>query len=507
MPVPQWLRRGSSFAKNTFGRSTRARRGLAACAVVLAAGGLVLFRAPHGVGATPSIPQVIPQVAPEPELPKLPISPTITGANSATFSGPGAHGSLALSHSKVLSDGRQPLYAELQVRADKEDQKGVHAPLSIAVVLDTSGSMSGDKIEQAKEAVIKLIRQMDDADELAVIRYSDEASTVMPLGRVSEVRAQAIARVKNLEADGGTAIPRGLALGLGQVGTRSSERVRRVILVSDGLDSTRAQAERLAANSFERGIVVSSLGIGLDFDEGYMSSVASRGHGNFGFVKDAPALATFLKRELDETAKTVVENATVRITLPQGVTFQRASGADARTVGSGEIELKLGSLFSGDERRVLIEMESNRPEVRDAMKFLANAAWDRVGGEHANVDVAPLTVVATNDPAEVEKGRDPTVLASAASVLASRRQMEAAEAYNRGDVRKAEALADESISNLQAAASAAPAPVAAALAAQQTSYKHAKSGFRSFAAGSSEAKELSKSVVQDEARNMARKAY
>ncbi|WP_394843443.1 VWA domain-containing protein [Pendulispora brunnea] len=506
MPVPQWLRRGSSFAKNTFGRSTRARRGLAACAVVLAAGGLVLFRAPHGVGAAPSIPRIVPPVLTETELPKLPVS-TPTGSNSATFSGPGAHGSIALSHSKALADARQTLYGELLVRADKEDRKGVHAPLSMAVVLDTSGSMSGDKIEQAKESVIKLIRQMDDADELAVVRYSDEASTVVPLGRVSEVRATAIARVKNLDADGGTAIPRGLSLGLSQVGSRSSERVRRIILVSDGLDSTRAQAERLAANSFERGIVVSSLGIGLDFDEGYMSSVASRGHGNFGFVKDAPALATFLKRELDETAKTVVENATVRVTLPQGVTFQRASGADARTLGHGEIELKLGSLFAGDERRVVLEMESNGAEASDAMKFLTHAAWDRVGGEHADVDVAPLTVVATNDPAEVEKGRDPTVLASAASVTASRRQMEAAEAYNRGDVRKAEALVDESIVHLQAAATAAPAPVAAALAGQVDSYARAKKGFQSFAPSSIEAKELSKSVVQDEARNMARKAH
>ena len=77
---------------------------------------------------------------------------------------------------------------------------------------------------------------------------------------------------------------------------------------------------------------MSSLGIGLDFDESYMGGVARSGHGNFAFVKDGSALAGFLKRELNETASTTIEGAVVRVKVPHGMHFVSATGADARVL-------------------------------------------------------------------------------------------------------------------------------------------------------------------------------
>lgn len=474
----------------TLRRSARFRRGLAAAAIVLAAGGLILFREPHG-GQLASISSAI-------------ASPS--GVNAVTFAGPGARGVLSLSHTKVLADARQHLFAELRLTADRVDTARERAPISLVVVLDTSGSMAGDKIDEAKDSVVKLIRQMDDRDEIAVVQYASDAEVVQARGRVSDVRESAIARVRALEAGGGTAIPRGLALGLSELDGVRSNRVRRVVLVSDGLDSTRAQAERIASDNFERGITISSLGIGLDFDESYMAGVARAGHGNFGFVKDSPALATFLKQELEETTSTVVENATVRVKLPRGVTFDRASGADARLLSSGELELKLGALFAGDERRVLVELDADLAPGALAA-FETQAAWDKVGAAHAQLDVAPLSIVATLDPAEVERGRDANVLASAASVTSSRRQMEAAEAFARGDVSTAERLVDDNLKDLAFAARQAPAPAAASLRAQMDSYDSAKKEFRTHSAGSLGAKALPKAMMQSESKNLVRKSF
>ena len=180
------------------------------------------------------------------------------------------------------------------------------------VLFAASGSMDGEKMDQAKHSCEQLIRDMDADDEIAFVRYSDDAEVIQSLARVGTVRESLMARVRGLTAGGGTAIPRGLSRGLSALASTHGERIRRVVLVSDGLDSTRAEAERLASDSFERGITISSMGIGLDFDESYMGGVARSGHGNFGFVKDGAALATFLHRELEETANTIVENATVR---------------------------------------------------------------------------------------------------------------------------------------------------------------------------------------------------
>ena len=477
MSIPVWL------------RTPRVRRGLAASAIVLSAGGLVLFRAPVS-GHLPTVTEAA-------------ASPT--GVNTASFSGPGGHGSVALSHSKVLAGSGERFFAEVKLVADKGEQAPAHAPVSLVVVLDTSGSMSGEKIVRAKESVVRLLREMDSEDEVAVVRYSDDADVIQGLARVGSVRESVIARVQELGAGGGTAIPRGLARGLGELGLAGSGRVRRVVLVSDGLDSTRVEAERMASDSFEHGITISSMGIGLDFDESYMGGVARAGHGNFGFVKDASALATFLRRELTETSSTTIENATVRIALPRGVTLAQSSNSDARMDGD-DVEVKLGSLFAGDERRVVLELASSLKDG-DAKDLVARARWDRVGGGSADVTAPKLTVVATRDPVEVDRGRDATVLASATSVLASTRQMEAAEAYNAGDVEKAQRLIDKNIADLKAAAVNAPAPAASALDSQWQSYGATKSGFLHAPPQSAAGKVAAKRAVERDSANMQKSAF
>jgi Ca-activated chloride channel family protein len=448
----------------------RIRRGLAASAVVLASGGLVLFRADA-----------------RPSPPILPIGPGVvlpSGANVATFAGPGVHGTFALSQSSVLAGSPQRLFADLTMVADPGAEAKEHAPLAMVITLDTSGSMQGEKISQAKSSITRLLREMKDSDEVAFVRYSDRAELVQPLERVGFVRETLIDRVNALQAGGGTAIPLGLQTALSAIGGEASGRVRRVVLVSDGLDSSRAESERLAASSFERGITISSMGIGLDFDESYMGGVARAGHGNFGFVNDGPALAMFLEKELKETAGTTVEGATVRVVLPDGVRFIRASGADARPDGAG-VELKVGSLFAGEERRVLVELQTSMTDGK-AAAVSGYASWQRVGAGAGTANIPALQLVAINDPTLVDRSKDGTVLARAASVTASERQLEAAEAFARGDKTHADALIQRNIADLSLAGAAAPAPVASALAAQSSSYESTRKAF-SVAAPSSPA--------------------
>jgi Ca-activated chloride channel family protein len=439
-------------------RLPRVRRGLAAGLVVLSTGGLVLARTPNGLAAHPETHVV-----------------TAGGSNAATFSGPGVTGRFALSHSAVLAGGERRIFAELDLKADPAARRVERAPLAIAVALDTSGSMGGEKIQEAKRSVIQLIRDMRDDDEIAFVRYASDTELVQPLARVGEVRQRLIARIEALEANGGTNIPPALQQAMTALASAGKGRVKRVVLASDGLDSTRAMAEQIAKSSAERGITVSSMGIGLDFDEGYMGGVARAGHGNFAFVKDAATLATFLHRELEETATATVENLTARVALPDGVRFVQAFGADARAVGSGEIELSMGSLFAGDERRVIVELAASIP-TGDRRGFEGRVAWSAVGGDTATARFAGLSITGSSDALAVDEGRDGAVIANATSVLASYRQIQAAEAYSRGETGRAQALIDDNMRDLAAAATAAPA-AAPALEAQQRAYEKDRKTF------------------------------
>ena len=475
-------------------RSPRIRRGIALAAVVLATGGLVLYKSSAsadvgglGIGVD------------------LRPGPMVVGKNSASFSGPGAHGMVSLSHVGVLAGGTTTVFADVRLAADASETRTARAPISMAVVLDTSGSMSGDKIEDAKRSVLRLLGDMRDDDEIAVIRYSDASEMIQPLARVGQVRRTLEQKIRMLDAGGGTNIPGGLSHGLRALDEAARGRVRRIVLVSDGLDSTRAQAENLARSSFGAGITVSSLGIGLDFDESYMGSIAQNGHGNFAFVKDGGSLASFLHRELEETSTTTIENARVRLELPRGVSFVAATGADAVVRGS-EVDLAIGPLFAGDQRRVVVELRADA-FGGGSFDIGTHASWNQVGGASANVDAPRLTLVAMQSPADVERSRDGAVLASAVSVNASRREMEAANAYAQGDVARWSQLQTQNEQELRAAMAAAPAPAATALAKQLTAYDETKKEFAAARPSSVEGRAAAKAAVVKDQGNLTRTGF
>jgi Ca-activated chloride channel homolog len=478
----------------TWLRTPRIRRGLAASAVILAAGGLILARTP--AGAAPLLRPIT----------GAPIGAVATGENSATFSAQGAHGIFALSHTHVLAGSERRFFAELDLTADAPAHAQERAPLSIAVVLDTSGSMDGEKIEQAKQAVVRLIRDLRDDDEIAFVRYSTDSELVQPLARAGAVRNQLISKVQGLVAAGGTNIAPALHEGLRALAEAGKGRVLRVVLASDGLDSTRAASEAIAKESAGRGVTVSSMGIGLDFDASYMAGVARSGHGNFAFVNDGPALTSFLHRELEETASTTIESATARIKLPAGVRFVRAVGAEAKALDGGEIELSLGSLFANDERRVVIELAAN-VEVGEARAFEGRVSWSNVGGDGVNARFGDVAIRGSADESVVAQGRDGAVLARAMSSTASLRQIEATEAYAEGDVQRAQGLIDQNIADLHAAATAAPAAAATSLQAQAQSYDETKRTFASAAPRSAAGSIAAKQAVEKNTSNIARQAF
>ncbi len=221
--------------------------------------------------------------------------------------------------------------------------------------------MEGEKIEQAKRSAVQLVRDMRDDDEIAFVRYDSGSELVQSLARVGNVRSALIAKIDALRAGGGTNIPGGSR----RVSARSPRpaTVACVASCSRATGSTRRarRPKRSRRGAAERGVTVSSMGIGLDFDEQYMGGVARAGHGNFAFVKDggsardASSIASSTRRP-----RTTIDTATAKLVIPAHFRFVRAIGADAHPNADGtEVALSMGSLFAGDERRVVIELATD----------------------------------------------------------------------------------------------------------------------------------------------------
>ena len=499
----------------------KARHGAAAGVVVLATGGLFLLRAhaatpPGGgpgepVAMNPLTTTPLPPLPPPPR-PLVPLADGPVGPDTVAFAGPHIHGTMAVSDARVLAGSPQAFYADVTLNADGPGQP---SPLAMVVVLDTSGSMDGAKLNEAKTAVKELVRTMHDDDDIAFVHYSDHADTVQPLRRVGQVRAEMDRAIDSLTANGGTNIPAGLELGMHELeaglqraDTRDTDRVRRVVLVSDGLDSYKSRSQLLAQNSATKEITVSSMGIGLDFDEAYMGGVARSGHGNFGFVNDEPTLTAFLKRELIETATTVAQGTVAHLHLPVGVRLVKATGADAEVHGR-DVDLRVGAIFADEAKRVLLQLETDLPAGALA-DFSGSLTWRTAGrgaASEAEATIPQLEVRATNDTAAIEKSQNQAVLVRVASVLASERQLEAAQAYANGDAQRAQHLIQANVLALKTAGAAAPAPLAAPLEAQAGSYEHTMKDFASAAPASPKGRFAAKASAVSNVKNASAGAF
>ncbi len=469
-------------------RISRFRRVTALATIAAALAGIVLVRASHA------------RRAPHSGVSLAAIDPAST---TVSFSGSGISGTFALSHASVARQSPSSLFADVRLRAADAVAKE-RAPLSMAIVLDTSGSMSGEKIDRAKKSVVRMIRDMRDEDEVAFVRYSDQAELMQPLARVSSVREALIRRVEGLRAEGGTHIAGGLTSAKAALSQVATGRVRRVALVSDGLDGSRAESHQIAMGLAESGVTTSALGIGLDFDEAYMSDVASAGHGNFAFVEKSEGLENFLRKELVEAATTVIDRAEVRFALPAGLRLVRGFGGDARIEGN-DVVVRAGSLFAGDERRILLELTPSFGEGAPPLLIAPRLTWQRVGKAPESISANALQIQWVDDAATASRSINGEVFARAMSVVASERQLQAASAYGAGDGRRAAALTQQNEADLKAAIAVAPPAATAAIAKQIDQYGKDDAVFRSGVSGSSaEGAQKVKSIYQRDSLNKSR---
>ncbi|HPB96111.1 MAG TPA: VWA domain-containing protein, partial [Polyangiaceae bacterium] len=205
--------------------------------------------------------------------------------------------------------------------------------LSVHLVLDVSGSMRGEPMDQAKSAAKALFDRLAPNDDFSLITFSTDAQVRVQNTRVAAAKARVHGAIDEIEATGGTNISEGLRLGYAQAksGGIPADAVRVVFLLSDGRANSGITSpqrlSQLALEAFQDGIQTSTFGLGTDYDGPLMSAIASDGAGGYYYLRDgqqiAPALSTELDRRLDPAA-TAVE---IRIRWSQGIDVLQVYGS------------------------------------------------------------------------------------------------------------------------------------------------------------------------------------
>lgn len=405
-----------------------------------------------------------------------------------SFSGPGLRGRASFAHRAVLAHGTRRVAAEVRLTPDGAGAVA-RQPVALAVVLDVSGSMAGDKIEQARGAVLQLVERMRPGDQVAVVTYNHGAQLLVPLTSVASTRGELRSQITRIFAGGGTNIPAGIQLGVEALKDGTPGHVRRMVLVSDGLDNSGQPVQLVSSTIRQRaagGVTLSSLGIGTDYDEGFLTSVADAGRGNYAFLAHGAELHAFLTRELDQATSTVVDQVVAELDLPPGWRLVGAHGTESQGV-SGTVRLALGALPAGQDRVAVVELEVDAAGAGSIGAMGLRVQYRTVADDAQHrLEAGALALSAVPTDEEVGTSVIPEVHAATAATLLDAKQAEAVEAWRSGDRQRALEITRGNLQRLAEVEATAPAAAAAPIREQMQALEADSAAFDAVPAASPE---------------------
>jgi Ca-activated chloride channel family protein len=228
--------------------------------------------------------------------------------------------------------GKHQATLQLSVNTPVDPSTYHRLPLDLVVVVDHSGSMASDgRLEKVKVGLQTLVDNLQDADRIALISFDDTVTTDAPFTDALD-RPHLHQVVTALEPRGGTNIYAGLEAGFQMLGEApNNERQNRVIFLSDGLatvgETSQSAIMAMSTTWITRGIGLTTIGVGSDFDVELMRGLAERGAGNFYFLEDATAANEVFTEELDYFVSPLALDVKIDATASNGWTFGEVVGS------------------------------------------------------------------------------------------------------------------------------------------------------------------------------------
>jgi Ca-activated chloride channel homolog len=347
-----------------------------------------------------------------------------------------------------------------------ERPKTERTPVNVAFVIDRSGSMQGIRMAQAREAAVAAVKRLDGNDIASVVIFDNAIDLLVPAQPVAD-HAAFTDRIRQVAARGSTAIYDAVLKGADEVRRhKDNRRLNRVVLLSDGLanvgPSRPDDFAKLGRDLLAQGISVSTIGLGLGYNEDLMLQLARASDGNHAFVGDAADLIQIFNKEFDDVLASCAQTVSIDVELHPGVRAVRALSRDGSIDGQ-HARFQLNQVYQATEHYVLLEVEldqtvgvAGKDGGEQQLGLVKVAYTSPQDGTRKALD-APISGRFSPSDADVKAGRDNIVLEAVLEHTTRERAAAAIKLRDQGKHEEARALFQQNAAEIGAYAATAPA--------------------------------------------------
>lgn len=320
----------------------------------------------------------------------------------------------------------------------------VQMPINFSLVLDRSGSMSGQKLNDMKAAAKLAVDQMTPQDVLSIVIFDDKVETRVQAQPVND-RQHFKQQIDGIKDQGGTAISLGLREGLNELRkSLAPNRVSRMLLLTDGETfGDEDKCRTLATEAGQNGVPVTALGLGTDWNEKLLEMIAQASGGNVDYIPEGQpqVILNAFQRSVQSAQGAVIQNCQMVLRLLPGVSPRQVwrvvpviDRLDHRVLSDRDVQVYLGDLAKGEGQSLLVELmlPPRQPGVYRVAQAEVSYDAAAVGlvGEKMKVDVV---VNFTPDP-NLAAQMNPYVMNTVEKVTAHKLQTRALDEAAAGNI-------------------------------------------------------------------------
>jgi len=357
-----------------------------------------------------------------------------------------------LTFDTVQFDKNTNAHLVVSLSAPKIDWQAKRPRVCIIPVIDISPSMQGQKMEYAKQSVLKLIDHLQPGDFCGVVAFGGEVFTVSKPVEVTQAKKDELkAKVGQLSINGSTNFSGGMCQGLELLnkGDLPGDMLKRVIMFTDGMPNTGIAITRpdivklLEANL---GIsTLSAFGYGADADQELLADVAKTGKGNYAFIKNPEDALSAFAKELGGLLSTYAQNLVIEVSPHNGHSItETLSDVTAKEVDK-KVVVTIPDILSEEERHLVFAIKLDaQPNAfpRQSSVFDVKVEYDKLDDgkqkQHCVEEVKAKVQFVKEDEAQKKPTPEVDRLVGLAQLVQA--QVAAEELAKKGDFRGAVAF-------------------------------------------------------------------